>query len=135
AINYYLDKADYYEINPQMVDIAKNYFTYMKKGNYSIIEGDGRIKIRETKEKYDLIILDAFSGDNIPLHLLTKEAFQDYVNKLNDNGEMLIHITNNYINLLPYLKEVSGINGWKIISYEGKKEGFQLDNHWVYIRV
>ncbi len=97
------DKLDFYEIDPLVVKVARDekYFSYLKKApaNINIYEGDARLKIQNIDEKYNLLVLDAFSSDAIPSHLLTKEAFQVYTNKLDASGAILVHISNRYFDL------------------------------------
>lgn len=97
---------DIYEINPDIVKMAENkdYFSYLSDcgSPYKIILGDARLKLRNAEDhSYDVIYLDAFSSDNIPIHLITKEAFQLYFQKLKPNGVIVTHITNRYLDLKP----------------------------------
>jgi len=99
-------EIDYFEIDPQMHFIAQNLFTYLKRsrGKINFIFGDARIKIKETKAaRYDLLIVDAFSGDAIPVHLLTTEAISEYRKHLTDKGVLLFHISNMYLDFTPVL--------------------------------
>ena len=98
----------FYEIDPLVKKIAedKRFFTYLhdSKCKYKIILGDARLSLKDAPEKYfDLIVLDAFSSDSIPLHLLTKEAVELYSKKITDNGILAFHISNIYLNLWPLL--------------------------------
>jgi spermidine synthase len=97
---------DYFEIDPDMYFIPRNFFTYLKhsKGKINFIFGDARIKIKETPAgRYDLLIVDAFSGDAIPVHLLTLEAINEYRRHLAPGGIILFHISNRYLNFIPVL--------------------------------
>ena len=72
----------YYEIDPHVVDVALNKFTVLKTCGYKdIIIGDARLELAKDKNKYDLIVVDTFSSDAIPVHLVTKEAILLYANK------------------------------------------------------
>lgn len=104
------DDADFYEINPMVVDVANNYFSFLQKskGKKQLIVGDGRIEmLRRSSDpdlgKYDLIFMDAFASDSIPIHLLTAEAIDIYLENLTKNGVVVFHITNHFIDLLPVL--------------------------------
>lgn len=111
AISTYLkpkDKFIYYEIDPSVERLAREYFTFLDDGGeqVEVIIGDGRVSMeRELKEqgsrKFDILTVDAFSGDGIPVHLLTKEAFKLYFQHLNSDGILAIHITNRHIDLKP----------------------------------
>jgi len=102
---YYADDRYYtmYEIDPQVVDVAKEHFDYLKDcGNEKdvIVVGDGRLEMEKREDdKYDLIILDAFSSDSIPAHLITTEAFEMYKKRLTKNGVIAAHVSNRYLNL------------------------------------
>ncbi len=95
----------FFEIDPAVIHIAgdKNYFTYIYQSQAKVgyVEGDGRITVAEQPENsYDLIVLDAFSSDAIPTHLLTQEAVQSaYLPRLRQRGLLLFHISNNFFDL------------------------------------
>ncbi|MCK5122086.1 MAG: fused MFS/spermidine synthase [Methylococcales bacterium] len=93
-----------YEIDPLVIDIAKNpdYFTYLSRcgKNASFIIGDARLSLaNEQDQKFDLLIMDAFSSDSVPTHLLTREAIELYFTKLKPNGILAFHITNRHLAL------------------------------------
>jgi len=99
-------EIDYFEIDPDMYFIANNLFTYIKnsKGKINFIFGDARIRIKEKKDKrYDLLVIDAFSGDSIPMHLLTTDAIEEYKKHLEKGGIILFHISNRYLDFIPVL--------------------------------
>lgn len=114
----------FYEIDPIVLKIARNekYFTFLKdsKVKSDVILGDGRISIRKTEDQtFDLIILDAFSSDSIPTHLLTKEAMQIYLQKLKNNGVLAFHISNRFLNLEPILSTLAkDSNLFGLIQYD-----------------
>eukprot|EP00913_Durusdinium_trenchii_P023323 g21901.t1 len=93
-------KAVIYEIDPVVVEIAENpeYFTYLSNcssGPYEIVIGDGRMQLSKANDhSYGMIVLDAFSSDAVPTHLLTREAMRLYLQKLDDNGILVLHISN-----------------------------------------
>lgn len=103
------DQITYYEIDPDNEKIAREYFTYLDecKGKVNVITGDGRLSIQDwtkDKTKYDIITIDAFTGDGIPTHLLTREAIKSYSERLKENGIILFHISNRYYDLRPVIK-------------------------------
>ncbi len=108
-----LDRSfDFYEIDPEVVKIAQDpqYFTYLSDcgSPYKIVLGDARLKIMEAPtKKYDLIIVDTFSSDNIPVHIMTKEAFRIYLDKLKDDGVIAMNISNRYLDLRPILASIA----------------------------
>ncbi len=100
----------YFEIDPQIVAIAKNpkYFTIMDKYKHEVVMGDARISLKaENNHYYDVLVLDAYSGDMIPASLLTKEAVELYKSKLKDNGIIIFHISNKQFELKPVLSTVA----------------------------
>ena len=119
TISTYARKGDllfYYEIDPDNEKIAREWFTYLKecKGSIRVIEGDGRLSMQARKAdkmKYDIITIDAFTGDGIPTHLLTREAIGVYLDRLGENGIILFHISNRYYDLRPVLKSTASSLG------------------------
>lgn len=102
------ERWDFYEIDPLVVRIARtpSLFTYLRDcpPDISITLGDARLSLaREPDDHFDLIILDAFSSDAIPVHLLTREALAMYLRKLRDGGAIAFHISNRYLDLRPVL--------------------------------
>jgi hypothetical protein len=110
------DHITYYEIDPDNEKIARRWFTYLddSKGKIRVIVGDGRLsmqKIDNDKTVYDIIHMDAFTGDGIPTHLLTQEAMEIYLSRLAENGVILFHVSNRYYELRPVIKSTSaGLN-------------------------
>jgi len=103
----------FYEINPDMVKVAEQYFTYLsdmtaRGARYQVALGDARLTMaNEPDQHYDALVLDAFSGDSVPAHLLTKEAFAIYTRHLQPNGVIAVHITNHYLNLAPVVERLA----------------------------
>lgn len=126
---------DFYEIDPEIVRIAedKDLFTFLFDcgSPYEIILGDGRLTLKNAPDKsYDLLIVDAFSSDNIPIHLLTLEAIELYLSKIKDNGILTFNISNNYIDLEPVLAEAAeelGIEGFAHIGDSGTLGDSELE--------
>ncbi|HEY8191048.1 MAG TPA: fused MFS/spermidine synthase, partial [Alphaproteobacteria bacterium] len=103
---------DMFEIDPDVQRIAedRNLFTFLSDCNspYDIILGDGRLQIEKMPDRhYDAIVLDAFSSDNIPIHIITKEAFQIYLKKLKPGGIIIANISNNFLDLTPPLDSLA----------------------------
>lgn len=102
----------FYELDPGIVDVAENpkYFTYLKNCGHKITMkvGDARLSIdKEPDQRLDLLIIDAFSSDAIPTHLLTQEAFNLYFSKIKPNGILAFHITNRHLALKKVLSDHS----------------------------
>ena len=103
----------YYEIDPTVVRLAQNpaYFTFLSQcaPQTNVILGDARLKLRDAPDgHYGLIVLDAFSGDTIPMHLVTREALALYLRKLAPGGVLAFHISNLYLQLSPTLATLAG---------------------------
>jgi spermidine synthase len=99
----------YYEIDPGVIYVATEteHFNYLKKCSaapYHIVAGDARLQLRKAKEgQFGLIVLDAFSSDAVPTHLLTKEAVELYLSRLAPGGTIAMHISNTYLDLRPVI--------------------------------
>ena len=92
----------FFEISPDVIDIARTYFTYLKKcpGPVpQVILGDGRLEMAKTSGKFNVIVLDAFSSDTVPAHLLTREAIEMYLEHLEEGGFIVFNITNRFLRL------------------------------------
>jgi hypothetical protein len=101
------DSFRFYEINPQVVQVANGWFTFLKQSpaKTEIILGDARLSLEsEPSQQFDVLAVDAFSGDAIPVHLLTKEAFAVYFRHLKPDGILAIHTSNTYLKLAPVVK-------------------------------
>jgi hypothetical protein len=106
----------FYEIDPVVKRVAMNpaLFTYLKhcKAEWRIIMGDARLKLESAPERhYGLMLVDAFSSDAIPVHLLTREALKLYFSKLEERGVLAIHISNKYLDLEPVVKRLAADAG------------------------
>jgi hypothetical protein len=100
------DHIRFYEINPEVERLAKEYFTYLQdcKGKTDIILGDARLSLdSEPPQDFDLLVLDAFSSDAVPVHLLTKEAFEIYLKHLKNKGLIAIHVSTLRLDLKPVI--------------------------------
>ena len=111
ALSHPEDTVRFYEINPEVERLANEYFFYLRdtRATTEVVLGDGRISMeRELREQgsqqFDVLVLDAFSGDAIPIHLLTVEAAALYWQHLRDDGVLITHISNKYLNLHPVVR-------------------------------
>ncbi|MFZ9545335.1 MAG: spermidine synthase, partial [Hylemonella sp.] len=96
------DELRFYEINEQVLDLARNEFSYLSDTPAQVqhVLGDGRLMLeREQAQQFDLLVMDAFAGDSIPTHLLTLEAMKTYFGHLKSGGILGVHITNHYLDL------------------------------------
>ncbi len=138
------DYFRYYEINPQVVELSSGphpVFTYIRDSAAKVdtLLGDARLLLEQeaaqgNPQKLDVLVLDAFSGDAVPVHLLTKEAFDTYAKHLrNDNAVIAIHISSRHINLLPVmegLREYS--HSYSLVKFTPGNYPF-IENLWVFL--
>lgn len=142
------DEFVFYEINPQVNLIAREYFTYLgdaeKRGaEVEVILGDARLALERQLESggskaYDILVLDAFNSDSIPVHLLTVEAFDLYKKHLQRDGILAIHISNRYLDLVPVVRSslaASGLDAIQIFHVSTDlailPKDTPIDSHWI----
>ncbi len=109
------DYMRFYEINPDVVDLATNTFSYLaqSRSRWEISLGDARLKLeQEAVQHFDVLVLDAFSSDSIPVHLLTEEAFDLYERHLDTNGVLAVHISNDHLDLSPIVYHQAEARGY-----------------------
>lgn len=133
------DSIRFYEINPVVETIARKYFTYLDDcaGECEVALGDARLVMeREPPRNYDLLLLDAFTGDSIPVHLLTKESFAIYRKHLKLDGIIVVHITNHYLDLEPVVRRLAAEFGFnaELQESEGGDEGHHYATRYMVLR-
>jgi spermidine synthase len=104
------DVIRFYEINPQVVELARTRFSFLNdsKADIQVALGDARLTLeREKPQQFNVLAVDAFSSDSIPVHLLTVEAFSAYVRHLKPGGILAIHVSNRYLDLLPVVSRAA----------------------------
>jgi hypothetical protein len=107
----------FYEINEDVERFAKKYFSYLAdcRGKCDVVLGDGRLSLeREAPQQFDVLVLDAFSGDAVPTHLLTKEAFDIYRKHLRPNATVAVNISNRYLDLSPVVAGLAEHFGYRL---------------------
>jgi spermidine synthase len=100
------DEYDFFEINPLVIELAQTEFYYLKESEATckIITGDARISLDQMPARgYDVLALDAFSSDAVPIHLLTEEAFEIYLKHMAPDGIIAAHISNRFFDMLPVM--------------------------------
>ena len=129
--------VDYFEIDKDMYDIAETYFTFIphSSGKIDVHFGDARLLLNQMKpKKYDIIIADAFSGDSIPIHLLTKEAMENYHTLLNEKGIILFHVSNRYIRFEKPLSETAYSLGARVcFFFHNSNIPYTYSTRWVAV--
>lgn len=134
TLAWYGKQGDYYrfyEINPLVEKLARGYFTYISgsTAQVDVVIGDGRTALeREPDQRFDTLVLDAFSGDSIPVHLLTVEALASYFRHLTSGGVLAIHISNDYLDLGPVVQAAARTLGKHALMVQSPENASQ---HWL----
>jgi hypothetical protein len=119
------DRYTFYEINPLDIELANTQFTFVRDSpaQVEIVSGDARLSLeREPSQQFDVLALDAFSSDAIPVHLLTREAMALYFRQLKPDGVLAAHISNKYLNLQPVFLSAAEWLGKSAVSIDSKSE-------------
>jgi hypothetical protein len=138
------DTFRFYEINPQVISVAGNpaYFTYLAKsaGSVQIVPGDARLSLESEAaqgqlQNFDVMVLDAFSGDAVPAHLLTLEAFALYRQHLRQpDGILAVHITNTYLDLRPVVLSAAAHYHLKSVWIHAPGDGLiSAESEWILL--
>jgi spermidine synthase len=127
------DRLVFYEISPRVVDIARREFTFLADtaAKTEVVLGDGRLSLeREPPRGYDVLGIDAFSGDSIPMHLVTREAMALYVKHLKPDGVIVFQATNRFVDLLPVVKRLAGELGFEAVNVSDVPEAEFGPEYW-----
>ena len=132
------DKLKIYEINPEVIRLARKDFTFLKdcKGSQEVVLGDARLSLeREAPNQFDILLLDAFSGHSIPTHLLTREAFEIYLRHLKPDGAIAFHITNQFLDLAPIVARLAQVLGLRagLVSTQTDKPNFMNNTRYMIV--
>jgi len=128
------DVFRFYEIDPQVAAVAITEFTFLRDSpaQMDVVLGDGRLSLeRESDQHYDLLAIDAFSGDSIPMHLITRQAMATYVRHLKPDGVIVFQATNRFVDIAPVVERLAaefGMTAVLISDSEGSNEGV---DYWV----
>jgi spermidine synthase len=132
------DRMRFYEINPAVQPIAQHLFTYLRDSPALIMfaDGDARASLaREAPQHFDVLVVDAFSGDAIPLHLLTTQALEIYKRHLAPGGILAFHISNQHVDLEPaicLLAKAAGMQARTVQSFADPQRG-EFNATWVLV--
>jgi len=130
------DTVHYYEIDPAIIRIARDsglfHFLSACRPDVPIMLGDARLTLAEASEQYDLIVLDAFSSDAIPIHLMTREAMAIYLKKLTPHGIIAVHVSNRHLELATVVGGIAAANGAVARVNEGT-DVEENDNDYVFL--
>ena len=124
---------DYYELDADVKSLASKYFWYLAEapGEVNVILGDARLSLKKAPDGvYDLLVIDAFSGDSIPIHLVNKDVLVEYRHKLASRGGIVFHITNRYLNLEPVLAKMAADSGAYVALKDVGDEGLNMRSIW-----
>jgi spermidine synthase len=116
-----------------VVDIARREFTFLADtaAKTEVVLGDGRLSLeREPPRGYDVLGIDAFSGDSIPMHLVTREAMALYVKHLKPDGVIVFQATNRFVDLLPVVKRLAGELGFEAVNVSDVPEAEFGPEYW-----
>ncbi|MGQ9837941.1 MAG: fused MFS/spermidine synthase [Cyanobacteriota bacterium] len=132
------DTWTFFELDPAIERLARTYFTYLRLTHPKVILGDARLALAQIPDgSYDLMVMDAFSSDAVPVHLLTQEALTLYLNKLKPQGGLLFNITNRHLNLAPVLAGLAGqlhLQAWQQAQTKlslAEQQAGLAPSHWV----
>ncbi|MBC7925239.1 MAG: fused MFS/spermidine synthase [Bryobacteraceae bacterium] len=132
------DYVRFYDINPLVIQLARTEFRYLREsqGKTDVVPGDARLSLeRETPQNFSLLVVDAFSGDSIPIHLLTREAFTLYFRHIAPGGAIAVHVTNKHLQLAPVVKKLAGDQRAhsRLIINTSEEERKIYDSDWVIV--
>lgn len=133
------DFIRYYELSPRMIEVARRDFTFLSdsRATTEVVPGDARLSLeRETGEPpYDILVGDAFSSDAIPAHLLTREAFRIYAQRLKPNGVLALNVSTRHLDLGPLIKGLADTIGRSAVEIDTPTddEGAPLNARWILI--
>ncbi len=141
TLTAYGRKGDYfkvYEINPLVLEISRIWFTYTRDcaADLQVVMGDARLSLEsEPPNGFDVLAVDAFSSDAIPVHLLTREAVDLYLRHLRPGGVVAIHVSNKYLNLNPVVQRIAEAleKPWMLAADRASGAGEQFPSDWVLI--
>jgi SAM-dependent methyltransferase len=132
------DTYRFYDINPLVLNMATSWFTFLNDcpGDHQVLLGDARLTMeQQPAQQYDVLAIDAFTGDAIPVHLLTREAFEVYLRHLKPGGILAVHISNRYLSLGPVVARNAvdlGKTGM-LVSDDGETEEYYSSSDWILI--
>ncbi len=134
------DKMVFYEINPMVEEIARQHFKFLEssEAEINVVLGDGRIQLQNRlnqfgSAEFDLLIMDAFASDSIPVHLLTRECFDLYFKHLKRDGILIAHITNRFIDLRPVLMQHAKKYGIEPVLIDSQSDDGLVETRWVLL--
>ena len=132
------DVMRFYEINPQVIDVAHKQFSFLADSAAAteVVLGDARLSMaRESAQQYDILVVDAFSSDSIPIHLITLEAIDVFLKHIKPDGVIAFHVTNRYLDLKSVLALLAQARGLTAVSIydDGTSSPLAYSSSWVVL--
>jgi SAM-dependent methyltransferase len=132
------DVYRFYDINPKVLEVARTHFSYLAESDARIelALGDARLVLeREPPQQFDILAVDAFSSDAIPVHLITKEALAVYLRHVKPDGIVAFHVSNRFLDLVPVVARIARENGaHAVVVYDTAEEGSdKTQTDWVLV--
>lgn len=128
------DTIVFYELDPQVAEVAWEEFTFLDDvpGEVEVVIGDGRLSLeREEPRRYDVLAIDAFSGDSIPMHLITREAMAVYMKHLEPDGAIVFQATNRYIEIAPVVQKLAQEYGMTAVLVSDEPPLIEDQRYWL----
>lgn len=132
------DTFRFYELDPDVIEVAKTHYSFLRDSKASIetVTGDARLQLeREPVQGFDVLVVDAFSSDSIPVHLITREALAVYLRQLKPQGIVAFHVTNRFLKLAPVVADLAREAGLHAVRVFDRPEGDTPFNNtdWVLV--
>jgi len=132
------DVFRFYEINPLALSIASTWFTFLRdcKADHEVLLGDARLTLEaQPGQQFDIMAIDAFTSDAIPVHLLTREAFALYFRHLKPTGILAVHVSNRYLDLVPVVARNARDLGKAAVDIDDsdEEEDYFTNSDWVLV--
>ncbi|MCH2182159.1 MAG: fused MFS/spermidine synthase [Mariniblastus sp.] len=132
------DRFCFYELDPLVTQVARDYFTFVEENDVEIVNGDGRIELEKElvsqgPRMFDILFIDAFSSDSIPVHLLTTECLELYRKHLKPDGILVLHITNKFVDLRPVVHSLAKKLDWHAVLLDHDNPVTGSDTRWVVL--
>lgn len=131
------DLFRFYELDPDVLNVARRHFTFLKdtRATVEAVIGDARLQLeREPAQQFDVLVVDAFSSDSIPVHLITREALAIYMRHVKENGIVAFHVTNRFLKLPPVVAELAREAGLVAIRINDEPEDSAFNStEWVLV--
>jgi spermidine synthase len=126
-----------YELNPDVIELAQSEFSFLKDSaaHVDLVLGDARLSLeREAPQDFDVLAVDAFSGDSIPVHLITAEAMKVYLRHMKPEGIIAFHVTNRFLRLAPVVANIAAAQGLHTAYIRDENDNPALRNtDWILV--